>query len=84
MDYSKTPIILPNGFIQPELEKKEFTWENALVLLPISLIFSLPLYIINSLSGPRGLGYQKFCPQIIITDEKRIDETPDFLSSWNK
>ena len=81
MDYSKTPIILPNGYIHPELEKIEFTWTNALLLLPISLILCLPLYTRNSLSG---LGYQKFCPQIIIPHEKRIDETPDFLSSWNK
>jgi len=84
MDYSKTPIILPNGYIHPELEKIEFTWVNAIVLLPISLIFSLPLYTINRLAGPNGLGYQKFCPQIIIKDENRIDETSDFLNSWNK
>jgi hypothetical protein len=80
LEDSKT-IILPNGYIHPELEKIEFTWTNALILLPISLILCLPLYIINSLSG---LGYQKFCPQIIIPHEKRIDENPDFLSSWNK
>ena len=73
LEDSKTPIILPNGYIHPELEKIEFTWTNA---LPISLILCLPLYTINSLSG---LGYQKFCPQIIIPREKRIDETPDFF-----
>jgi hypothetical protein len=83
MDYSKIRI-LPNGYIHPELEKIEFTWLNALVLLPITLILSLPLYIINRLAGPNGFGYQKFIPQIIIKDENRIDKTPDFLSSWNK
>lgn len=59
----------------------DFTWVDALILLPITLLFSAPFYMMNALSGGCGLGYQKLIPQFLIPEQKRITKNPKFIES---
>mgnify|MGYP000870705765 FL=1 len=65
----------------PDQPPEEFTWVDAMVLLPITLIFSAPFYVMNTLSGGNGSGYQKLIPQFLIPTQKRITKTPTFIES---
>jgi hypothetical protein len=62
------PILPPSTFTP--LKKEDFTWTDSITLLPISVIFVLPLYLFNALSHPGG--YQKLIPQLLIPEEKRL------------
>jgi len=69
-------------FTHPLLSSSDtFTWVDAIVILPVAVMFSLPLYFVNALSGPNGLGYQKLIPQILIPETKRIDTHPTLFES---
>lgn len=58
-----------------------YTWSEALVVFPIVLLFPAPLYFMNALAGPNGFGYQKFIPQLLIPEHKRITKHPNFIES---
>lgn len=58
-----------------------YTWYDSLVTFPIVFAFWVPLYFMNALSGPNGFGYQKLIPQLMIPEEKRINEHPRFIES---
>lgn len=64
-----------------EQPPEEFTWVDALILLPVTLVFSAPFYVMNTLSGGTGLGYQKLIPQFLIPEQKRITKKPTIIES---
>jgi len=76
-------IQLPSGFVEPTPTQEDFTWLDAFLLFPISIPLFFPLYIMNSLAGPNGYGYQKFVPQLLIPFNKRTQVTSkNWMDSW--
>jgi len=53
------------------MSNSEFTWCDALPYLPFVAVFLVPLFVMNSLSGGNGLGWQKGVPQFLIQPSKR-------------
>ena len=74
-------IKIPLGI--PNIEKiLPFTWADAILYYPITIPFALPIHLLNSLSGPNGLGYQKFVAQVLIPHNQRVKDSPNLGDIW--
>jgi hypothetical protein len=71
------PVLPPSTFTP--LKKEDFTWTDSIMLLPISILFVLPLSFFNALSHPGG--YQKLIPQLLIPEEKRLSVKCNIVES---
>lgn len=76
---------LPSTNSIPPIE--QFTWIDAAIRYPVMIIGFPVIYVINSISGSDGLGYQKFVAQCLIPQDKQLrhgspNPSPECYESW--